>query len=141
MDSIPIKLTTVVNYWPNQPVFSTSPTTAERHIGERPIYKLDSVKQLKSGDFFLVTAKCKRDVPEQLNWDITDVHAAVLQLEVNKHFKNAEWCQSSAGSWLPCDAYVMRDYDDGKAEWPCDLYIKYAMAVTGTALLIVSCHL
>lgn len=133
----PDKLTTVVNYWPETPVFSEPATESERYIGDNAIYKLQAIKLLPSSKFFLQTRRCRIDVAERLEWEVKDIHTAIAGLN-HDDFHKAEWCQTGR-IWLPCDSYVLRDYDDG-GQWMFDLYMKFAISPEGNALLIVSCH-
>lgn len=141
MAAIPDKLTTVVNYWPDLPSFSRRPTPGERHIDRSPVYKLDSVKQLAQQQIFLATEKAETDI-DNLSWDDDDICAAVQSLR-HSQFRGAVWCEMSKERWIPCDDYVIQDYDDGLFDppRPFELYLKFGVSpFTGAALLIVSCH-
>lgn len=138
MGSPPEKLTTVVNYWPELPDFSESPSTAERRISRSAIYKLEFVKQLPAERFHLLTRRCRVDVVENLEWDTDDIDLVIKSLS-EMDFHTAEWCRAGK-KWLPCDSYVLRNFDEDE-ERNIDIYIKFAVSPEGDALLIVSCHL
>lgn len=109
MALIPDKLTTVVNYWPDLPTFPGRPSSGERYIGREPIYRLDSVKKLAQQSIFIVTEKAEANVSD-LAWDDDDICTAVLTLK-SSQFRTATWCEMSAGKWIPCDDYVVRNLE------------------------------
>ncbi|MYA66563.1 MAG: hypothetical protein F4X09_04575 [Gammaproteobacteria bacterium] len=63
----------------------------------------------------------------------------------NGQFRGAEWCvQRDEGPWAACDAYtVIRQEWIAKAqkEMPFEYYVKFAIARTGSKVLLASCHL
>ncbi|KAA0875747.1 hypothetical protein E1H14_03395 [Nitrincola tapanii] len=90
------------------------------------------------------TRKCINDL-QRYALDGDDV--AVLLKEALQHgrYRNSEWCQQRpTGPWAACDAYILT-----KMEWiphaykelPVEYYIKFAIAKSGTVILLVSCHL
>jgi len=141
LHSAPAQLTSMVNFWPDQPIFSEQLTDQEREIHGGPIFKLSEVqKSLKPESIRLVTGKTARDVAEKLEWEIEHVWRAIVHLQA-KHFHRSEWCLTGSKIWLRTDSYVMRRYDDNLDPIrPVDLYVKFGVSNNGSLLLIVSCH-
>ncbi|SOB74574.1 hypothetical protein SAMN04488490_0059 [Marinobacter sp. LV10R510-11A] len=90
------------------------------------------------------TRKCKSDLQK---YALDGDDAVVLLIEALQHgrYQSSEWCeQRSKGPWAACDSYTLT-----KKEWiryahkelQIEYYIKFAIAKTGTVILLVSCHL
>lgn len=137
---IPPQLTTVVNYWPEQPTVAPV-TDAQRALGHTPIYKLAALQEsIKSPrDLVLATRKCREDVAAELLWTVTDVHRELLGL-VSGEYVNSAWCQTGSKWWCPCDAYVVKQCETGNEGQYKDVYLKFGLGPTGKLLLVVSCH-
>lgn len=136
------ELTSVVNYWPEMPPLIMGSIKGDvRKIGVTPIYNLDELlKQFPVKDFLPVTRGCKDDLAE-LQWETKHILRA-LRAATSDCYRNSLWCQTSSSSWLPCDAYVVRNQKTG--DTPArnvDVYIKIGLSrPTGKAVLVVSCH-
>jgi hypothetical protein len=90
------------------------------------------------------TRKCIADV-QQLALDADELVTLLREAVVGGRFTGAQWCrQDPSGPWAACDAYALT-----RREWmrvagrelSVNYYLKFAMAKTGTLLLLVSCHL
>lgn len=138
-------LTTMVNYWPELPDWSSlTEAQAKKAMSIRhrrrstPIYKLEEVcLHLSAQNVLLATRKCQRDVTEQLNWDTGDVFNA-LRLARPSDYINSQWCEFKPASWLPCDAYEIprcKVWDGDTA----DVYVKFGLK-NGSLIMVVSCH-
>jgi len=59
-------------------------------------------------------------------------------------FIGSEWCQQQpTGPWAACDAYslVRREWmSAARRELDMEYYIKFAIGISGTILLLASCH-
>lgn len=89
------------------------------------------------------TDKCNRDI-QKWSLDAEDL-CELIEIAVRSgRFRGAEWCeQRPNGPWAACDAYslVRREWMAfAHREMDMEYYIKFAVAKTGTVLLVVSCH-
>lgn len=138
--NVPPQLTTVVNYWPTQPV-EPSLTGDQRVIGRNPIYILDALKTriASPADVVLATRDCRHDVAAALMWTTDDVHRTLMQLRESEYV-NSQWCQTGSRYWCPSDAYVVNHCKTGHEGQFHDVYLKFGLGATGKLLLVVSCH-
>jgi len=140
--AVPSALTTVVNYWPTRPAFSVpEPTSRERTISGGPIYKLAAVRQLACDQKIVLShsRKLSKDL-ENLEWGLSEIQQSIAVL-TPADYRKSMWCKSGQ-LWLPCDDYVLEQYSEPHFEppRPIDLYLKFAIAPSGAALVFVSCH-
>lgn len=114
-------------------------------IGGGPIYdKADLLKLIEcSNSIRLWTKKCIKDV-QRHDLDVPAV-AVLLRGAVTKgRFLGSEWCESKPGGPVAaCDAYSFRKMewnDAAKKDLLVEYYLKFAIAKTGTIVLVISCH-
>ncbi len=116
-----------------------------RKIDGGPLYVLDKLRgSLSQGRIRPWTKKCVTDL-QNLGFDLDDAAALVLHALLEGRFLGAEWCQQEpAGPWAACDSYIV-----SRAEWieaackemPVEYFVKFALAVSGTVVILISCHL
>lgn len=135
-------LTTVVNYWPKQPpLILGQMRERDRKIGTKSVYCLSEIlKQIPESDFLPSTRECKDDLAK-LQWNLKHILHA-LRSATADDYRNSQWCQLTSRSWIPCDAYVVKNQKTGDSEpKTVNVYIKFGLSKqTGKAVLIVSCH-
>lgn len=118
-----------------------------RKIQGGPLYPAHEVLALigKKGEQAIVpwTRKCIEDIQDLVlsQTDLIDlVHIAVTA----GNFRGSEWCQQKpTGPLAACDAYSLE-----RREWialahkdmDIEYYIKFAIAKSGTIVLMASCH-
>lgn len=117
---------------------------AQRKVSGGPLHsQIDVQKLLSTTSLNLWTRECQREV-RNLDLDLHGVASLIMEAFQYGRFKNSEWCeQTTDGPWALCDAYVLN-----KKEWneyaykylDCEYYIKFAIADTGSILLVISCH-
>ncbi len=138
---IPEQLTFVVNFWPVMPAFGKGSSRISRNIGRKPIYKLEVVQQHFTVDKLNAFTKgCRQDLAKW-GWDINDTFNAIQKLR-QKDYLSSAWCEDNHGNWAACDGYCIPNHLDTSCDPPCriDLYIKFAVSLTGKVLLIFSFH-
>lgn len=118
-----------------------------RDISGGPLYdpaRVLAVLQQGESSTRAWTRKCIHDL-QKYTLDGQDVVVLLKEALRNGRYRNSEWCQQRPiGPWAACDAYTLT-----RMEWipyaykelPVEYYIKFAIAKTGTVILLVSCHL
>ena len=119
-----------------------------RKIAGGPLYPAEEVLELLrvagGQGVHAWTAKSISDTAE-LELDAEDLFKLVQMAIKDGRFLGSQWCvQGRDGPWAACDAYSLV-----RSEWipaagkdmDIGYYIKFAIARTGKALLMVSCHL
>lgn len=109
-----------------------------RVVPAGPLYNANDVLTvLRFGQSVVLwTAKANQDVHWELGWDLADVAKVVREAVTGGRLISSEWCeQKPSGPYAPCDAYEVTRVDEPKL-----IYVKFAIAKTGMALLVVSCH-
>lgn len=90
------------------------------------------------------TRKCKDDL-QKYTLDATDVVELLTEALRYGRYRDSEWCeQRPKGPWAACDAYTLTRKEwipHAHKEFHIEYYIKFAIAKTGTVILLVSCHL
>lgn len=110
----------------------------------RPLYELDRVKALVQDEARLAlwTRKCRRDVRELFDNDLTEVAALIRSLQPSDYL-DSEWCANGQDAWAACDAYRIRRKEAASrpgASITVEYFLKFAIGKTGQLLLLVSCH-
>ncbi len=120
-----------------------------RKIPEGPLYAIEAVLELlELGDvskLVACTRKCKTNL-QSLGFDLEDVLDLLQDCIKNNRYRylNSEWCElSSNGLIAACDAYVLT-----RSEWNHNVrknydvryFVKFSIGVSGTILLLISCH-
>lgn len=135
---------TVVSRFNTNPPLSEEPSN--RVIAGGPLYAPSEVLQvlMLSNCVSAWTKKCVSDLQ---NWefDENDVRSLVQDAIEQQNYRGSEWCeQKPTGPWAACDVYVLSRkewIETIQKEMYLEYYIKFAIAKTGTVLLLVSCHL
>jgi hypothetical protein len=118
-----------------------------RKIPGGPLYPPSEVlKRLNALPGHQVIAWTEKCVVDLQNWslDSTDL-IELLRIAVTRgKFRSSEWCiQKSDGPWAACDSYSLsrKEFiDNAFKEIDIEYYLKFAISVTGEAILIISCH-
>ena len=109
-----------------------------RSIANGPLYsahETETVLRMFVPSVIVWTEDCKDDVVN-LGWGIEQVQAAISGAISSGRYIGSEWCmQRPNGPCIAADAYEL--IRTGK---PKKLYIKFAIAKTGMAVLVASCH-
>ncbi len=109
----------------------------------RPLYSAEAVIAAANGSIAAWTERCTRQARD-LGFDDDELLDLLRETLRQGGYKDSEWCeQSSEGPWAACDAYAMRrqEWNDRAFKYlGCEYYVKFAIAKTGTVLLLVSCH-
>jgi hypothetical protein len=114
-----------------------------RPIPGGPLYPLDEVLGILAADgppIELATRKCRRDVTNLFEADLERVVALFAS---GPRFDGSSWCNNGSGALLACDAYVTPELEETLATGKtCRVryYLKFAIASSGSVLLVVSCH-
>jgi len=119
-----------------------------RSITDGPLYSADEILSLlEGGGNQAVSAWTRRCSDDLQNLEIgPEELASLLKLAVRRgRFLGSAWClQRPNGPWAACDAYslVRRERaPHADAQLDVEYYVKFAIAKTGSALLVASCHL
>jgi hypothetical protein len=117
--------------------------TAQK-IASGPLYELSRVQSLSSTGEGVVfwTRKCNQDVMS-LGWDADDVAGLIRDLKP-ANFRDSEWCENGKNLWAACDSYsIVRDewIQHANRHYSYEYFLKFAISVSGTVVLTVSCHL
>lgn len=124
------------------------PNESNRKIAGEPLYRPEEVLELladaASHPVVAWTRMCIENT-QGLGFSQKDF-CALLRLAVSSgRFRGAEWCiQSGDGPWAACDAYsvVRREWiANAHKEMAIEYYVKFAIAKSGTKILLASCHL
>lgn len=111
-----------------------------RLVKPSPVYAARDVETVLSFSHSIVlwTEKCNDDVNMVLGWTHADVAQLVREAVSSGRLISSEWCeQKPDGPCAPCDAYeVTRTAGKKMTKY----YVKFAIARTGMALLVISCH-
>ncbi|WP_291820171.1 hypothetical protein [Marinobacter sp.] len=90
------------------------------------------------------TRKCKDDL-QKYTLDAADTVELLTEALQHGRYRDLEWCeQRPTGPRAACDAYTLARKEwipYAHKEFPIEYYIKFAIAKTGTVILLVSCHL
>lgn len=90
----------------------------------------------------VVNRKCDKDL-DNLNWELGDVLDCLLEASAGD-FTGSEWCDTTLGRCLPCDAYSI-PYDDQskcRTRGALKYYLKFSLEEGGVLRLqMVSTHL
>ena len=75
----------------------------------------------------VVNRKCDKDL-DNLSWGFGDVLDCLLEA-TNADFKGSEWCETTLGRCLPCDAYSIPYDDESKCRTRGALkyYLKFSL--------------
>lgn len=91
----------------------------------------------------LWTRKCAEDIQE-MALDSEELHELLTEALLKGRFIGSEWCQQQpTGPWAACDAYclVRRELmPAARRELDMEYYLKFAIGISGTILLLASCH-
>lgn len=109
-----------------------------------PLYAPDEVLSILAKGAIatrLFTTTCAADVANE-GWSLRDVGDLLKDAIQNGKFRGSQWCRQGAkGPIAACDAYsITRQVIDGHRTYTAKYYVKFAIAKTGTLLLIFSCH-
>lgn len=111
-----------------------------RLVKPSPVYAAHDVETVLSFSHSIVlwTEKCNDDVNMVLGWSHAEVAQLILEAVRSGRLISSEWCeQKPDGPCAPCDAYeVIRIVRNKLTKY----YVKFAIARTGMALLVISCH-
>lgn len=90
------------------------------------------------------TRKCKDDLQKYF-LDAEDAAGLLSEALQYGRYRDSEWCeQRPTGPWAACDAYTLMRKEwipHAHKELQIEYYLKFAIARTGTVILLVSCHL
>lgn len=90
------------------------------------------------------TAKAANDA-KTLGLDETELKDLLRVAVSEGRYRGAVWCiQRPEGPWAACDEYELTRIELAPASGNsirCHYYVKFAIARTGQAILVVSCHL
>lgn len=118
-----------------------------RKIIGGPLYKTARVLSiLRSGEESARawTRRCKDDL-QKYTLDAADTVELLTEAIQYGRYRDSEWCeQRPTGPWAACDAYTLTRKEwipYAHKEFTIEYYIKFAIAKTGTVILLVSCHL
>ncbi|MDP2286693.1 MAG: hypothetical protein Q8L06_21380 [Pseudohongiella sp.] len=124
-----------------------APAGQTRKIPGGPLYPPREVMRrldtLSEHQVIAWTDKCIRDLQK---WclDSSDVIELLRIAVTHGNFRSSEWCiQMSDGPWAACDSYSLyrKEFiENAYKEMDIEYYLKFAISVTGSAVLIVSCH-
>lgn len=89
------------------------------------------------------TIKCAQDI-QKMALDSEDLYELFTEALSTGRFIGSEWCQQQpTGPWAACDAYslIRREWmPAARRELDMEYYIKFAIGISGTILLLASCH-
>ncbi|MGX9397069.1 hypothetical protein [Pantoea dispersa] len=113
----------------------------ERAIDGGPLYK-DILEVLAVSSIQLVTQKCSLDLALH-NLDVGEVREWIEEAVAKGRYVNSQWCAIQGKNCIAaCDAYLVSGFielKNGEKELK-DMYIKFSVSKTGTAVLTVSFH-
>lgn len=107
-----------------------------------PIYDLDVLQEVVSGDIiFPVTRKVLSNL-ESLEWDVDDVALAIKSMQ-QADYKGSEWCQALNGMKFDADVYVVPYDHTNECRDPRNVryYIKFGFYRNKLNLALISCHI
>ncbi len=82
---------------------------------------------------------------KRLDFDGTELRDLLQEAISRGRYRGAVWCiQRPEGPWAACDEYELTRIEQAPASASsiqCHYYVKFAIARTGQAILLVSCHL
>lgn len=120
---------------------------APRGIEGGPLYPGPEILALIAGhgveNIISWTRKCVEDI-QKMALDADELADLVFKALNKGRYIGSEWCQQQpSGPWAACDAYRLRCQEwspVARREIEMEYYLKFAIGVSGTILLLASCH-
>lgn len=123
-------------------------TGPARKLRDGPLFDLAALQAairsgaLSEAQVLVVNRSCASKL-EQLDWGFRQV-LDCLQCALATDFKGAEWCETSEGRLLPCDAYAVpfNETTCRRERHALEFYLKFSVSEDAVLnLLLVRVHL
>lgn len=118
-----------------------------RKIAGGPLYPAAQIlAMLSSTEPTQIVNWTKKCIADAAKWELeeSDIRELLELALRNGRFCGSEWCeQGNGGPWAACDAYSLirrEQYPNLRKEFDMEYYIKFAIAKSGRAILVASCH-
>lgn len=121
--------------------------SGSRKIPGGPLYAANRVLEVLDKGEESTRAWTRKCIGDLQKYALDGKDAVELLTEALQYgrYRDSEWCeQRPGGPWAACDAYtlVRKEWIPyAHKEFQIEYYIKFAIAKTGTVILLVSCHL